>query len=206
MSVGIACPVLRYPQMPSIASLAATPLLHHPTSLEAPHDNSIAQVDYCHQSSVAALNIMLCCCDVNMQVREGLQLPASVHHPALAATSCKPRSSNQCNRSARFGASQHQPQAANMTSLVFCSDVNMQVREALNIMLCCCDVNMQVREGLQLPDLRQSIIQLFFKHLTSPFEAMIATAQQSLAHVISNQKMPRYPAALNILLPLNTML
>ena len=189
MSVGIACPVLRYPQMPSIASLAATPLLHHPTSLEAPHDNSIAQVDYCHQSSVAALNIMLCCCDVNMQVREGLQLPASVHHPALAATSCKPRSSNQCNRSARFGASQHQPQAANMTSLVFCSDVNMQVRE-----------------GLQLPDLRQSIIQLFFKHLTSPFEAMIATAQQSLAHVISNQKMPRYPAALNILLPLNTML
>lgn len=50
---------------------------------------------------------------------------------------------------------------------------------------------MQVREGLQLPDLRQSIIQLFFKHLTSPDEAIIATAQQGLAHVISNHKMPK---------------
>ena len=56
-------------------------------------------------------------------------------------------------------------------------------------MLSCSDVNMQVREGLQLPDLRQSIIQLFFKHLTSPDEAIIATAQQGLAHVISNHKM-----------------
>ena len=37
---------------------------------------------------------------------------------------------------------------------------------------------MQVLEGLQLPDLRQSIIQLFFKHLTSPDEAIVSTAQQ----------------------------
>lgn len=48
-----------------------------------------------------------------------------------------------------------------------------------------------MREGLQLPDLRQNIIQLFFKHLTSPDEAIIATAQQGLAHVISNHKMPK---------------
>ncbi|KAL0020642.1 hypothetical protein WJX79_010395 [Trebouxia sp. C0005] len=53
------------------------------------------------------------------------------------------------------------------------------------------DGSMQVREGLQLPDLRQNIIQLFFKHLTSPDEAIIATAQQGLAHVISNHKMPK---------------
>ena len=55
----------------------------------------------------------------------------------------------------------------------------------------CSDGSMQVREGLQLPDLRQNIIQLFFKHLTSPDEAIIATAQQGLAHVISNHKMPK---------------
>lgn len=50
---------------------------------------------------------------------------------------------------------------------------------------------MQVRDNLQLPELRQNIIQLFFKHLTSPDEAVIATAQQGLAHVISNHKMPK---------------
>ena len=55
----------------------------------------------------------------------------------------------------------------------------------------CSDGSMQVREGLQLPDLRQNIIQLFFKHLTSPDEAIIVTAQQGLAHVISNHKMPK---------------
>ena len=57
--------------------------------------------------------------------------------------------------------------------------------------MCHSEGTLQVREGLQLPDLRQSIIQLFFKHLTSPDEAIIATAQQGLAHVISNHKMPK---------------
>ena len=48
---------------------------------------------------------------------------------------------------------------------------------------------MQVQEGLQLPDLRQSIIQLFFKHLTSPDEAIVSTAQQGLAGVRSHNIM-----------------
>lgn len=48
-----------------------------------------------------------------------------------------------------------------------------------------------MRDGTQLPELRQQIIQMFFKHLTSPDEAIIATAQQGLAHVISNHKMPK---------------
>ena len=59
------------------------------------------------------------------------------------------------------------------------------------IVLSCSDGSMQVRDNLQLPELRQNIIQLFFKHLTSPDEAVIATAQQGLAHVISNHKMPK---------------
>lgn len=48
-----------------------------------------------------------------------------------------------------------------------------------------------MRENTHLPELRQQIIQMFFKHLTSPDEAIIATAQQGLAHVISNHKMPK---------------
>lgn len=56
---------------------------------------------------------------------------------------------------------------------------------------CCSEGNIQVRESTNLPELRQQIIQTFFKHLTSPDEAIIATAQQGLAHVISNHKMPK---------------
>ena len=56
---------------------------------------------------------------------------------------------------------------------------------------CCSEGNIQVRENTHLPELRQQIIQMFFKHLTSPDEAIIATAQQGLAHVISNHKMPK---------------
>ena len=67
----------------------------------------------------------------------------------------------------------------------------MLVFPLTRVLLACSDMTMQVREGLTLPDLRQSIIQLFFKHLTSPDEAIIATAQQGLAHVISNHKMPK---------------
>lgn len=55
----------------------------------------------------------------------------------------------------------------------------------------CSDGTIQVRDNLQLPELRQNIIQLFFKHLTSPDDSIIATAQQGLAHVISNHKMPK---------------
>ena len=57
--------------------------------------------------------------------------------------------------------------------------------------MCCSDGDMQVRDNLKLPELRQNIIQLFFKHLTSPDDAIIVTAQQGLAHVISNHKMPK---------------
>lgn len=56
---------------------------------------------------------------------------------------------------------------------------------------CCSEGSIQVRDNIHLPELRQQIIQMFFKHLTSPDEAIIATAQQGLAHVISNHKMPK---------------
>ena len=42
-----------------------------------------------------------------------------------------------------------------------------------------------------MPELRQNIIQLFFKHLTSPDDSLIATAQQGLGRVISSHKMPK---------------